>query len=487
MSYKNLLHAAYLYAIHSGATRIIDVETTSASPACHTAVPQLDEMSTTVSVTLAGPSTVDPFRHFVRCNKSWQQTAGNDRCQPFKYAGGRHAVCVSVQQNLLGSFPFHAGINSRQHSNVNTNPLAVAMGSFAAFRPTGTLYYKSAFWALFKPSPWWGPNDSFTKSLWLQRLLWDTGCQVAFVTDGTLNNNATDATASTPEGSHASLVEYLLNWKCMFNNMFDCMLDVTSGMKTYGFLEPSVVAELNNWIGDMRLLGLVSPSMSPQTVWSRGHSTPPLAHPLSNTSTPLQKLRTQLYWASRYSCSFKSAVNLRGNLGPVPTLLDPSPFLSIIISIHNVDQLGNHYRLSHFLKMLADNTQRFQLHKVVELLIVDYNPNMDKETLYNAPTVSWPPLARLPLIRVLRIPPSVHADVLHNLQAPVKAHYFEFVGKNAAIRRACGEYVLTTNADTWLTPAFWDVIGRKQLADKFYYRAGRLDSNLELPQESLTW
>ena len=84
--------------------------------------------------------------------------------------------------------------------------------------------------------------------------------------------------------------------------------------------------------------------------------------------------------------------------------------------------------------------------------------------------------------------PSPHPKVaLRRVHSPVRASYFEFVGKNAAIRRACGDWVLTLNADTWLSPSFWEVVGHRNLSSRFYYQAGRIASTLELPPESLGW
>ncbi|KAI8462841.1 MAG: hypothetical protein J3K34DRAFT_446214 [Monoraphidium minutum] len=93
----------------------------------------------------------------------------------------------------------------------------------------------------------------------------------------------------------------------------------------------------------------------------------------------------------------------------------------------------------------------------------------------------------MPLVRIITIPRHVHIAVLNKFQSPVEANYFEYVGKNAAIRRACGEYVLITTADAWISPGFWELVRARNLSDRHYYRVGRVESTVELPAESLAW
>ena len=92
-------------------------------------------------------------------------------------------------------------------------------------------------------------------------------------------------------------------------------------------------------------------------------------------------------------------------LHPAPS---PSVYLSIVLTIHNADSQGNHFRLSHFLKMVAENAQAYGLRDSLEIILVDYNPDMAQPALLAAPTVAWPRREWLPLVRALRVPPEAH-------------------------------------------------------------------------------
>lgn len=54
-------------------------------------------------------------------------------------------------------------------------------------------------------------------------------------------------------------------------------------------------------------------------------------------------------------------------------------------------------------------------------------------------------------------------------------------------RRACGEYVLATNPDAWLSEGFWQLVAARGLQPRFYYRMGRIDTGGVLPRDSLSW
>lgn len=65
--------------------------------------------------------------------------------------------------------------------------------------------------------------------------------------------------------------------------------------------------------------------------------------------------------------------------------------------------------------------------------------------------------------------------------------FWEYQAKNLAMRRACGEYVLTTNPDVWLTDGFWQMVAARGFRPDMYYRMGRVDTKPWLKEDSFTW
>ncbi|KAI8463256.1 MAG: hypothetical protein J3K34DRAFT_444580 [Monoraphidium minutum] len=285
-------------------------------------------------------------------------------------------------------------------------------------------------------------------------------------------------------GELQSLGEYVQSWTCSFNSLADCMLQLAYDLYVKG-LFPNNVVEIEKWI--QALSGLHYEFAVRSSSSGRGHLSN-YVHPLDPLPSSEQIVRTRLFWQSRLQCSYYSSPLSESILFTKPDLATQRTILvSVILTIHNVDQQRNHFRLSHFLKSLADNIQRLNLHDTVELIMVDYNPDIQQPSLFKAASVVWPQLEHMPLVRIITIPKHVHLAVLNRLQSPVEALYFEYVGKNAAIRRACGDFILITTSDAWISPGFWDVVKARNLSTKHYYRVGRVESNRELPAESLAW
>ena len=125
-------------------------------------------------------------------------------------------------------------------------------------------------------------------------------------------------------------------------------------------------------------------------------------------------------------------------------------FLSIIVASTNDDYNGIRARMFAFTHHLSAAAEEVGLD--YELIVVQYNPRLDTDYLgkpYNASTDDELPLSQLlPLtaesararLRIVSVPPDLHrhAD---------KGKLWEFVAKNAGIRRARGRFVLLTNMD----------------------------------------
>lgn len=149
-----------------------------------------------------------------------------------------------------------------------------------------------------------------------------------------------------------------------------------------------------------------------------------------------------------------------------------SPYLSIVLTARNDNYGGDfNYRLQNALRWLI---HFIELNKLpAELLLVDYNPVAENKPLVEM--LDWLPGNRNYLaIRLLHVPREIHEQLICPAVRKT-VPLFEFVAKNMAIRRAAGEYILSTNADILFHPSLFRHLAKRQLLHSSYYRANRFD------------
>lgn len=148
-----------------------------------------------------------------------------------------------------------------------------------------------------------------------------------------------------------------------------------------------------------------------------------------------------------------------------------SPYLSIVVVARN-DNYGGDFntRLRNFLHWLTALIEKN--HLPAELIIVDYNPVMENESL--SKMFDWPKNRKHLTIRLLHVPNEIHKQLI-NPAVRKTVPLFEFIAKNMAVRRANGEYILCTNADILFHPLIVGFIAEKKLEENSYYRADRFD------------
>lgn len=143
--------------------------------------------------------------------------------------------------------------------------------------------------------------------------------------------------------------------------------------------------------------------------------------------------------------------------------------LSIIATGRNDDYGGPFVpRLQAFL----DNFCAHFSGTPTELVLTDYNPPADRPSLSRA--IRWPD--RCAPVSIITYPASLHAQWPNSEVFPL----FEYRGKNAAIRRARGRWILATNPDNlmspelgrWLAEGMFEAAGARPRA---FYRAERVD------------
>ena len=116
------------------------------------------------------------------------------------------------------------------------------------------------------------------------------------------------------------------------------------------------------------------------------------------------------------------------------------PYLSVVVTTRNDDHGGSQIsRTQTFFNALVAQCNRHRI--PTELIFVEWNPPADRPPLADA--LRWPENREFCQVRILRVPPSIHARYQYGEALPL----YQMIAKNAGIRRARGEYVLATNID----------------------------------------
>lgn len=130
-----------------------------------------------------------------------------------------------------------------------------------------------------------------------------------------------------------------------------------------------------------------------------------------------------------------------------------------------------------FLKHLSEQCDAHNLN--AELVIVEWNPNMNSSSLYEA--TSWPKGENLD-IRIITVPGKIH-NMFENSDI---FHMFQMIAKNVGIRRAKAQWVLCTNVDILFSDALTTTLANSELDPDVYYRVDRYDLGVRIIPESLS-
>lgn len=140
-----------------------------------------------------------------------------------------------------------------------------------------------------------------------------------------------------------------------------------------------------------------------------------------------------------------------------------APYLSVAITGRN-DNYGENFltRINTFVQSLDRQAKLYP--GLMELVITEWNPLPDKKSLSEVlePTTALP-------VRIITVDPETHATL--NTPTPV----LEYHGKNVGIRRARGEFVLSTNPDILLSDEMIQEFSRRWLRKDCVYRTDRYD------------
>ena len=159
-----------------------------------------------------------------------------------------------------------------------------------------------------------------------------------------------------------------------------------------------------------------------------------------------------------------------------------APLVSIVLTGRN-DEYGVDFQ-TRFLRTLAFNTRELAARKIpYEVVFVEWAPDPRRPLLVDIVVDAIPALRDNPAFRGIVVDRAYHAALSLN----PRLEYLEFIAKNVGIRRALGEYVLTTNCDVFFSRAVLDVLQQARLERRVLYRAVRYDVKITVDSSLVDW
>jgi hypothetical protein len=152
-----------------------------------------------------------------------------------------------------------------------------------------------------------------------------------------------------------------------------------------------------------------------------------------------------------------------------------APYLSVVVTTRNDGHGGNPLeRFQAFVNNLTAQCRRMNI--PAELIVVEWNPPADRPRLRDA--LKWP-LDSPCEIRIIEVPAQLHRTLKHPEAFPL----YQMIGKNVGIRRARGQFVLSTNADILLSNDLAETIAARALKPGVMYRVDRHDVDADVPPD----
>ena len=152
------------------------------------------------------------------------------------------------------------------------------------------------------------------------------------------------------------------------------------------------------------------------------------------------------------------------------------PLVSFVFAVHDPEYGGNLLgRTQRHLDALIELANRNHLR--AEIVIVEWNPRQDLAPFRES--LRWPDDLGPVCLRFLEVPAEIHDRLPNADRLPI----FEYIAKNAGLRRSHGRFLLATNPDLFFSPALVRWLARAPLARGKFYRVDRRDVSEEIPTD----
>ena len=153
-----------------------------------------------------------------------------------------------------------------------------------------------------------------------------------------------------------------------------------------------------------------------------------------------------------------------------------NPYLSIVVTARNDDHGGNLLdRMQAFTSGWISHARRYSI--ASELIMVEWNPPPGKPRLAEA--LQWPDDLGPCQVRIIEVPPELHARFVHGDALPL----YQMLAKNAGILRARGEFILATNIDILFSNELACFFAARRLQHGRMYRIDRHDAMNGIPRD----
>ncbi len=159
--------------------------------------------------------------------------------------------------------------------------------------------------------------------------------------------------------------------------------------------------------------------------------------------------------------------------------------VSFVVASRNDDHGGKMLaRMRVFMETLLTLADKYHLKG--ELIIVEWNPPSERPRLWEALPVSVQ-TSHFP-VRYIEVPASIHNRFRNADTIPL----YQMIAKNVGIRRAKGEFVVSTAMDLLFSEELISFLSRESLDDRVFYRIDRYDVTEVVPldltvEERLKW
>jgi len=152
--------------------------------------------------------------------------------------------------------------------------------------------------------------------------------------------------------------------------------------------------------------------------------------------------------------------------------MDNKKYLSIVYTGRNDNYAkGFISRFQNSLFFLSYLSKKHNFDKDIEIIIVEWNPLPKEKRLKDV--LSLPKNID---VRIIEVPNGIHKKVPATLYDADNANsipFYEFIGKNVAMRRATTPFMLCSNPDIILNDSLMEYLSKKQLSSKHFYRIDR--------------
>jgi hypothetical protein len=152
-----------------------------------------------------------------------------------------------------------------------------------------------------------------------------------------------------------------------------------------------------------------------------------------------------------------------------------TPYLSVVATARNDDHGGNLlHRMQIFVDAWINQSKRHNISS--ELIIVEWNPPHDRNPLADA--LRWPTDTGPCQVRIIEVPPELHARYHHAAALPL----YQMLAKNVGIRRARGQFIVATNIDIIFSDELVRYLASRRLEKGRMYRIDRTDVMSDVPE-----